>query len=364
MAKRTTYLSWKVKGKSNKFTLIGLLVAVILFTTATMITAAPIVIKFSHEADENSAKGQMANKFAELVEQRLKSKVVVKVFPDSRLSDDNQVLEAMLLGNVQIAAPPLSTLKNYTKSLQIFDLPFLFKDMTAVTAFQQGPIGKKLLMATKKKGLIGLDFLHNGLKQLSANTPLRVPKDAKQLKFATTSSNILAAQFNAIGAIPLDPPPAEIHTLLQTKAIDGQENSWSNIYAKKLYRVQPYITESNHAVIDDMVITSVEFWIGLPDEIRTEVKKALDEAIIFGNKITAKNTAAARLKIIKSKQSTIIKLSSGERQQWIDAMQPVWKKFAGEIGKEYIDAAIQANNLRDTKKHELVTAGKRTNGQG
>jgi len=344
MAKRAFFLYGEWKGKSTKLVRIGLLVAAIFFTTATTITAAPIVIKFSHAADENSAKGQMANKFAELVEQRLKSKVVVKVFPDSRLCDDNQVLEAMLRGNVQIAAPPLSTLKNYTKSLQIFDLPFLFKDMTAVAAFQQGPIGKKLLMATKKKGLIGLDFLHNGLKQLSANTPLRVPMDAKHLKFGTTSSTILAAQFNTIGAIPLNPPAAEIYTLLQNNAIDGQESSWSNIYAKKLYRVQRYITESNHAVIDDMVITSVEFWIGLPDDIRTAVKKALDEAIIFGNKITAKKTISDRQKIINSKHSTIIKLSDAERQRWLDAMKPVWKKFAEEIGKEYINAAIQANN--------------------
>ncbi len=344
MATRTSFSYGKWKGKSTKLVRTGLLVAVILFTTATTITAAPIVIKFSHGADENSAKGQMANKFAELVEQRLKGKVVVKVFPDSRLGDDNQVLEAMLLGKVQIAVFPLSTLKNHTKSLQIFDLPFLFKDMTAVAAFQQGPIGKKLLMATKKNGLIGLDFLHNGLKQLSANTPLRVPMDARQLKFSTTSSNILAAQFNTLGAIPLHPPPAEIYTLLQTKAIDGQESSWSNIYAKKLYRVQRYITESNHAVLDDMVITSVEFWIGLPDEIRTAVKKALDEAIIFGNKITAKKTISDRQKIINSKHSTIIKLSDAGRQQWIDAMKPVWEKFGKEIGKEYIDAAIQANH--------------------
>jgi len=330
--------------KSNKFALVSLLVAVILITAATIATAAPIVINFCHAAAEKTAKGQMANKFAELVEQRLKGKVIVKVFPNSRLCDDNQVLEAMLLGNVQIAAPPLSTLKNYTKSLQIFDLPFLFKDMTAVAAFQQGPIGKKLLMATKKKGLIGLDFLHNGLKQLSANTPLRVPMDAKHLKFGTTSSTILAAQFNTIGAIPLNPPPAEIYALLQTHTIDGQESSWSNIYEKKLYRVQRYITESNHAVLDDMVITSVEFWIGLPDDIRTAVKKALEEAIIFGNKITAKKTIYDRQKIINFKHTTIIKLSNTERQQWIDAMQPVWKKFAGEIGKEYIDAAIQANH--------------------
>jgi len=329
--------------KSNKFALISLLVAAILVTATTIAMAAPIVIRFCHNATENTPKGQMANRFAELVEQRLKSKVTVEVFPDSQRGDDHEVLEDMLLGKVQIAAPSLSILKKYTKSLQLFELPFLFKDMTAVEAFQQGPTGQKLLMATKKKGLIGLEFLHNGLKQLSATTPLRVPTDARYKKFAITSSAISVAQFEAIGAIPMRKPSSEVYTLLQNKAIDGQENSCSNIYSKNIYRVQPYITESNHGVLDDMVITSVEFWIGLPDGIRTEVKKALDEAVAFGNKITAEKTISDRQQVINSRRSTVIQLSVAERQQWIDTMQPVWKMFEKEIGKEYIDAAIQAN---------------------
>ena len=330
--------------KRNKLVLVSLLVAVAFVASATLATAAPIVIKFSHVVAENTPKGQMANKFAELVEKNLHGKVKVEVFPNSQLFGDNKVLEAMILGDVQMAAPSLSKFKKYTKSLQIFDLPFLFKDMAADEKFQQSPIGEKLLMATKKKGLIGLGYLHNGLKQLSANEPLRVPADAKGKKFRIMSSDVLAAQFQAVGAMPLKKPFSEVFTLLQTKAIDGQENSWSNIYSKKFYEVQPYITESNHGVLDYFVITSAEFWMGLPDDIRTQLQKDLDEAIAFGNKIAAEKAISDRQKIIDSKRSTVIELTPAERQQWIDAMKPVWKKFEDQIGKEYIEAAVQANN--------------------
>jgi C4-dicarboxylate-binding protein DctP len=330
--------------KRNKLVLVSLLVAVAFVASATIATAAPIVIKFSHVVAENTPKGQMANKFAELVERDLAGKVKVEVFPNSQLFGDNKVLEAMILGDVQMAAPSLSKFKKYTKSLQIFDLPFLFKDMAAVEKFQQGPVGQKLLMATKKKGLIGLGYLHNGLKQLSANSPLRVPADAKGKKFRIMSSDVLAAQFQAVGAMPLKKPFSEVFTLLQTKAIDGQENSWSNIYSKKFYEVQPYITESNHGVLDYFVITSAEFWMGLPDDIRTQLKKDLDEAIAFGNKVAAEKAVSDRQKIIDSKRSTIIELTPAERQQWVDAMKPVWKQFEDQIGKEYIEAAVQANN--------------------
>lgn len=327
----------------NKLILTSILVAMTFVLTTTIASAAPIVIKFSHVVAENTPKGQMANKFKQIIDERLAGKVVVEVFPNSQLFGDNNVLEAMLLGDVQIAAPALSKFEKYTGSLQIFDLPFLFKDMDAVERFQQGPVGQKMLTSIKKKGLIGLGYLHNGMKQLSASDPLRVPADANNKKFRIMTSDVLAAQFEAVGAMPLKKPFSEVFTLLQTKAIDGQENSWSNIYSKKFFEVQPYITESNHGVLDYLLVTSAEFWMGLPDDIRNEVKKALDEATVFGNKISDQKAIEDRQKIIDSKRSEIIVLTPAERQQWVDAMKPVWKKFEDAIGKEFIDAAVASN---------------------
>jgi C4-dicarboxylate-binding protein DctP len=327
----------------NKIMLVSLLVAVTLVASATVSMAAPIVIKFSHVVAENTPKGQMANKFKDLVAERLGDKVVVEVFPNSQLFGDNKVLEAMLLGDVQLAAPSLSKFNKYTTSLQIFDLPFLFKNMEAVEKFQQGPVGQKMLMSMKDKGLIGLGYLHNGMKQLSASDPLRVPEDAAGKKFRIMTSDVLAAQFEAVDALPLKKPFSEVFTLLQTKAIDGQENTWSNIYSKKFFEVQPYITESNHGVLDYLVITDAAFWMGLPDDIRAEVKKALDEAIAFGNDVSDKKAIADRQKIIDSGRSEVIQLTDAERQQWVDVMKPVWKKFEKDIGKDLIDAAYGSN---------------------
>ncbi len=306
--------------------------------------AEPIVIKFSHVVAENTPKGQMANKFKELVAERLAGKVEVEVYPNSQLFGDNKVLEAMLLGDVQIAAPSLSKFDRYTKSLQLFDLPFLFNDIDAVDRFQQSDAGQELLGAIKKKGLVGLGYLHNGMKQLSSSQPLRVPANAKDLKFRIMTSDVLAAQFEAVDAMPLKKPFSEVFTLLQTKAIDGQENTWSNIYSKKFYEVQPYITESNHGVLDYMVVTSTEFWMDLPDDIRSEVKKALDEAIALGNKVALDKSVADKQQIIDSNRSEVINLTAAERAQWVEVMKPVWKKFEEEIGQELIDAAYNSNN--------------------
>jgi C4-dicarboxylate-binding protein DctP len=325
------------------FKKISYVTAILVCTASLAIQAKPIEIKFSHVVAENTPKGQMALKFKALIAQRLAGKVEVKVFPNSQLFGDNKVLEALQLGDVQLAAPSLSKFKKYTKKLQIFDLPFLFKDMKAVDKFQNSYQGAHLLRSMSKKGLLGLGYLHNGMKQLSAHSPLKVPSDAAGKKFRIMSSDVLAAQFQAVKALPVKKPFSEVFTLLQTKAIDGQENTWSNMYSKKFFEVQEYITESNHGVLDYMVVSSNSFWSSLPEDIRVKVELALSDAIKFGNKLAAKKARQDRQKIIDSKRSQLITLSDSERQQWVDAMKPVWKRFERQIGAKVIAAAVAAN---------------------
>ena len=311
--------------------------------TSSVLASTPITIKFSHVVAENTPKGKMATKFKELAEQRLAGKVIVEVFPNSQLFGDGKELEAMILGDVQLIAPALSKFERFTKQLQVFDLPFLFKDMAAVETFQQSDKGQALLSSMESKGLIGLGYLHNGMKQMSSSVAVKLPADAAGLKFRIMTSDVLAAQFQILKATPIKKPFSEVFTLLQTKAIDGQENTYSNIYSKKFYEIQPYITESNHGLLDYMLVTSKEFWMSLPADIKAELTNVLKESVAYGNEIAAKQDLEDRQRIIDSKRTEIITLTDEERNQWVDAMKPVWKQFENEIGKDLIDAAYQSN---------------------
>ncbi len=316
----------------------------LLFYGATAVAAdEPITIKFSHVVAENTPKGQGALKFKELAESRLEGRVEVQLFPNAQLYGDNKVLEALLLGDVHLAAPSLSKFKRYTKKLQLFDLPFLFADIAAVERFQKSPAGRQLLSATTERGLLGLGYWHNGMKQLSANTPLRLPADAAGLKFRIQASDVIAAQFQALDATPLKKPFSEVFILLQTKGIDGQENTWSNIYSKKFFEVQDYITESDHGLVDYMVVTSVEFWAGLPGDVREVLEQCIDEASDYANQVALEKAVGDRAKIEQSGRSEILQLDPAERRLWVDAMKPVWAQFEDEIGADLIAAAMAAN---------------------
>jgi C4-dicarboxylate-binding protein DctP len=307
------------------------------------VQAAPLIIKYSHVVADVTPKGQAALKFKELAEKKLPGKVEIQVFPNSQLFGDGKEMEALLLGDVQIIAPSLAKFGKYTPKLQIFDLPFLFNDLAAVDRFQASKEGQALLNSMNKKGITGLGYLHNGMKQLSANKPLGMPSDAKGLKFRIQPSDVLEAQFKAVGGNPQKLAFAEVYQALQTGVVDGAENPWSNIYSKKFHEVQGYIMESNHGVLDYMVIANTKWWDGLPADIRKGLNEAMQESIKYGNKVANDEDANFRAKVIADNKAKVLQMNKEHLAAWRAAEQPVWKQFEGEIGADLIQAAQKAN---------------------
>ncbi len=221
--------------------LIGTAIVATVALGALAVRADEIVIKFSHVVAENTPKGRAALRFKQLVEERLPGQVKVEVYPNATLMDDEAVIDGLRSDTIQAAAPSLSLLEPYSKAYQVFDLPFLFNDSEAVDRFQKGPAGQRLLGAMHGVGIEGLCFIHSGMKQISADVPLRTPADAKGRKFRIQPSDVIGAQFEALGALPVRAPFSKVFHLLQTGTVDGQENTWTNIYSQRFYEVQPYM---------------------------------------------------------------------------------------------------------------------------
>ena len=195
----------------------------------------------------------------------------------------------------------------------------------------------------KRRGLLGLEFWHNGMKQLSASRPLLAPADAKGLKFRVQASDVLVAQFMELGANPQKMAFKEVYGALQTKVVDGQENTWSNIYGKKFFEVQDGVTETNHGIIDYLVVTSTRWWNGLPAGVRDRFAGILREVTVARNKAAWSVNQENRRKILAA-GGKIRKLTEAQRRAWVDAMKPVWSKFEKDVGRDMIAAAQAANS--------------------
>lgn len=302
-----------------------------------------IVIKFAHDVAETHPKGVAALDLAKRVNEQMNGKACMQVFPNSTLFDDDKVKEAMLLGDVQLAAPSLSKFEAYTKKYRLFDLPFLFNDLAAVNRFYKTDAAKSLLTTLEDVGFEGLDFWASGIKQFSAKKPLLVPSDANGLKFRIQPSDVALAMIEAMGASGQKLAFKEVYGALQTGVVDGQENSWCNIYTQKFYEVQDGITQTNHSLLGYLVITSKEWLDSLDEDVRTQFLQLVDDTTAAFNSGIADNEAKCRQQIIDA-GSTVRELTPEQRKEWVDTMKPVWAQFEGDVGKDMIDAAVASNN--------------------
>ena len=278
----------------------------------------------------------------ERVNAEMNGTACMEVFPNSTLYNDDQVLEAMLQGDVQLAAPSLSKFEAFTKQFRIFDLPFMFKNIDAVDAFQTSETGQSMKDSMQRRGLQGLEFWHNGMKQFSANVPLESPDAAAGLKFRVQPSDVLVAQMEALGASPQPMAFSEVYGALQTGVVDGQENTWSNIYGKKFFEVQDGITETNHGIIDYLVVAPVDWLDSLDAGVRDQFLTILNEVTLMRNAEAFAVNEAAKQSILDA-GGVIRELSPEQRQSWVDAMKPVWSQFEGDVGADNIAAAQEVN---------------------
>ncbi len=322
-------------------------VALTLSVSAGAVAAAcddgEMVIKLSHVTNtDKHPKGIAASLLMERVNEEMNGTACMEVFPNSTLYDDDQVLEAMLQGDVQMAAPSLSKFEAFTKQFQIFDLPFMFLNIDAVDKFQQGETGENLKNSMQRRGLQGLAFWHNGMKQMSSNKALEMPGDAKGLKFRVQPSDVIVAQFEQLGASPQPMAFSEVYGALQTGVVDGQENTWSNIYGQKFFEVQDGSTETNHGVLDYLLVTGSDWWDSLEPAVRDQLATIIEEVSTERNAAVNDVDTEARQAILDA-GGVIRELTPEQRQAWVDAMKPVWSQFEEGVGADNIAAAQEIN---------------------
>ncbi|GAW66735.1 c4-dicarboxylate ABC transporter [Geoanaerobacter pelophilus] len=294
---------------------------------------APIVIKFSHVVAQHTPKGQAADYFKKLAEERTKGRVKVEVYPNSQLYKDKEEMEALQLGAVQMLAPSLAKFAPLgVKEFEVFDLPFIFDNYQELHKVTQGPVGAKLLKKLEPKGILGLAYWDNGFKVMSANKPLKAVSDFRGQKMRIQSSKVLDSQMRSVGAMPQVLAFSEVYQALQTGVVDGTENPPSNLYTQKMHEVQKYVTLSDHGYLGYAVIVNKKFWQGLPADIRTILEGCMRDATKYANDIAKKDNDEALAAVKKSGRSQLISLTPQERAAWKKAMDKAHKDNMGRIG--------------------------------
>ena len=301
-----------------------------------------IIIHFSHVVAENTPKGLAAAKFAELVKEKTNGSVIVQVYPNGILYDDENEFEALQNNDVQMIAPTFSKVTSYLPSWQVLDLPFIIETDEQLKQILTGPLKDELLAQLEKLNIHGLQFWSNGFKQIAANGfAITQPTDFQNLRVRVMSSELISKQFSLLGATPITTTFGDVFYQIENNFIQAQENTISNLYSKGFHTYEKYITVSNHGIMGYAVMINESFWKSLDSEIQQHILDALDEMSDwqFETSIAMNNTSLQELSV--NPNVHLHYLTDEERHSWKQAFTPIYDSFSREINDSYYKLLLE-----------------------
>jgi len=267
------------------------MVCALLVTGVRPVTAqSPIVIKLSHTIPEGQPIAMGALKFKELVEQASHGAITVQVYPYNQLGGENEVIQQVRQGTIQMSVDSASTLGNIVPLVGVMDAPFVWTDYATLVKVTSGPLFDPIRADLAKAGIKLLaTHWYYGTREVTAHKLIRKPEDAAGLKIRTPPSptNLLAGRVLGGNPVPLD--PQQLYLALKQRVVDAQENPLSFIYATKLYEVQSHIILTNHILQSQVTLMNQRFWDGLKPDQQKVIVDAVNAAGDYDVKLTREN---------------------------------------------------------------------------
>ena len=228
---------------------------------------------------------------ADQIKQDTGGKVELRIFPNSQLGSDPEMLSQVRSGGLEFFGHSgVNAISGMIPKAAISGLGFAFKDEAQVYAAMDGALGAYVRNLIKHAGLMVLDKIwDNGFRQTTMHDkPIRTPDDLKGVKLRVPPGRVWVSLFSALGASPTPISFNETYSALQTKIVDGQENALAVVDSAKLYEVQQYCSMTNHMWDGFWILCNRRAWQNLPDPAREVVAKRVDAAALLERQDVAK----------------------------------------------------------------------------
>ncbi|WGE35572.1 TRAP transporter substrate-binding protein [Actinobacillus genomosp. 1] len=297
---------------------------------------AEISLRFGYEAPRSDSQHVAAKKFDELLKDKTKGEIKLKLFPDSTLGNAQTMISGVRGGTIDIEMSGSPNFTGLEPKLNVIDIPFIFKDREHVYKVLDGEIGQGLLQDLEKQGLKGLAFWDVGFRAFSnSKHAVNKPEDIKGLKVRTNQNPMYIKAFSLLGGNPVPMPLSELYTALETRAVDAQEHPIGIFWSAKLYEVQKHLSLTNHGYTPLIVVMNKAKFDGLTPELQKAVLEAAKEAGQFQRDLNVKNEKDIIEKLRKAGVEVIEQVDNAPFKAAIEA--EVRKDFIEKHGKELVE---------------------------
>ncbi|MSQ62631.1 MAG: TRAP transporter substrate-binding protein [Betaproteobacteria bacterium] len=275
------------------------------------------------------------------LEKATNGRISIQMFPSMQLGGEKEMIEQAQVGALQIARISVGAMGPVVDDLNVFNMPFIFRDEGHMRRVIDGPIGQELLDRTSNaptSRLIVLGWMDAGTRNVYSNKPVTKPADLKGMKIRMMGNPLFVETMNAMGGNGVAMGFNELYSALQTGVVDGAENNPPTLLAQNHYQVSKVYSLTGHLIIPEIFVFSKRNWETMSKEDQTLLKKVSREAQIEQRQLWDAYTGEAETKL----KAAGIKFVDADKPAFFKATQPVRDKY----GAKY---AALLKQIQDTK---------------
>ncbi len=277
---------------------------------------------------------------SDLLSQWTNGRLGIQMFAGRQLGEEKDTIEQTIVGAIDFNRVNLAPLNSVVPETAIPALPFMFRSIEHMHRVMDGEIGREILDTFEKHGMIGLAYYDSGARSFyNAKRPIKSPADMKGLKIRVQNSDLFVSMMTALGANATPMEFGQVYEALKTGVIDGAENNWPSYESTRHFEVAKHYSLDQHSMSPEVLVMSKKSWDKLSDADKALVKKAAALSVPVMRDLWNKRVEASKAKVIAAGNEVI---SDVDKQPFIDAMAPIYDKFAGTPELKDLVKRIQA----------------------
>ncbi|HTV27174.1 MAG TPA: TRAP transporter substrate-binding protein [Xanthobacteraceae bacterium] len=269
------------------------------------------------------------------LEQTTNGRLSVQMFASMQLGGEKEAIEQAQVGAIQLARISVGAIGPVVDDLNVFNLPFLFRNTAHMQKVIDGPIGQELLdkvTANQKAGLVGLCWMDAGARSFyDTKHPIKSIADLKGLKIRVIGNPMFVDMANALGANGVAMGYDQVFSALQTGVIDGAENNPPSFVFDNHYTVAKFYTLTEHLIVPEVLVFSRKTWDTLGKEDQERVRVAAREAQAEERVLW---TAYEKQAMDKARAGGVEIVEQIDKQPFQDAVKPVWDKYGPRFAEQ------------------------------
>jgi tripartite ATP-independent transporter DctP family solute receptor len=314
-----------------KFSVITAAIAITLLAVPASAQVQERTIRWGHLNNPDHPVSLGVQKFAEILAAKSGGKLKVREFGASQLGNEMQMQSALRGGTQEMMSAATTSLASVVKEFGLLDFPFAVSTTAQAEALVAGPFGQAMTDTLPEKDLIGLGYWGLGFRNATnSSRPIAKVEDFTGLKLRVIPNPVFLETFKALKANPVPMNFGELYTALENKTVDGQENPYTVILSNKFFEVQKYVSATNHAYTQNILLVSKKFWDKLTPDEQKMIRDALAETRDYQREQTRVQTEKA-LGELKAKGMAFNEIAPAEFARMQQATKPVWERFSADF---------------------------------